>query len=227
MWHVRESALGAVAIQPGKKHGWEGWEDAAVPPDRLGSYLRKLFALMREYGYDSPMYGHFGEGCVHMRIDFDLETEPGILKFREFIDRAADIVIDHGGSISGEHGDGQSRGALLPKMFGPELMDAFRQFKRLWDPDNKMNPGKLIDAREPHQDLRLGADYRPQQPATLFPFSERRWVARRTRRCDAWASARAARKKAASCARATWRRARRSTPRAAARICSGRCCRAK
>ncbi len=170
VWHVRESALGAVAIQPGKKHGWEGWEDSAVPPDRLGSYLRRLFTLMNEYGYDSPMYGHFGEGCVHMRIDFDLETEPGILKMREFVDRAADIVIEHGGSLSGEHGDGQSRGALLPKMFGPELMDGFRQFKRLWDPENKMNPGKLIDAREPHQDLRLGADYHPQQGATYFRF---------------------------------------------------------
>lgn len=170
VWHVRESALGAVAIQPGKKHGWEGWEDSAVPPDRLGSYLRALFALMKAYNYDSPMYGHFGEGCVHMRIDFDLESEPGILKMREFVDRAADIVIAHGGSLSGEHGDGQSRGALLPKMFGPELMDAFRQFKWLWDPDNKMNPGKLVDAREPHQDLRLGADYHPQQPVTYFRF---------------------------------------------------------
>jgi len=184
VWHVRESALGAVAIQAGKKHGWEGWEDAAVPPDRLGSYLRKLFVLMREYGYDSPLYGHFGEGCVHMRINFDLESEPGILQFREFIDRAADIVSDHGGSISGEHGDGQSRGALLPKMFGPELMEAFRQFKRLWDPDLKMNPGKLIDAREPHQDLRLGADYRPMQAKTHFRFpSDDGSMAEATLRC--------------------------------------------
>ena len=172
VWSVRESVLGAVAIQPGKKPNWEGWEDAAVPPDRLGSYFRKLFALMGEYGYTSPLYGHFGDGCVHMRMDFDLETEPGILKYREFIDRAADIVIDHGGSISGEHGDGQSRAALLPKMFGPELMEAFGKFKRLWDPDLKMNPGKLIDARQPHQDLRLGADYRPQQPTTYFRFPQ-------------------------------------------------------
>ena len=172
VWMVRESALGAVAIRPGKKHGWEGWEDAAVPPDRLGSYLRALFALMREYGYDSPLYGHYGDGCVHMRIDFDLESDPGILAFREFIDRAADLVTGYGGSLSGEHGDGQARGALLPKMFGPELMDAFREFKRLWDPDNGMNPGKLIDAREPHQDLRMGADYRPQQTATHFRFPD-------------------------------------------------------
>src|SRR5581483_8842297 len=121
---------------------------------------------------DSPMYGHFGEGCVHMRIDFDLESDQGILQFREFIDRAADLVTEHGGSISGEHGDGQARGALLPKMFGPDLIEAFRQFKRLWDPGNKMNPGKLIDAREPHQDLRLGADYRPERPKTHFQFPD-------------------------------------------------------
>jgi FAD/FMN-containing dehydrogenase/Fe-S oxidoreductase len=170
VWHVRESALGAVAIQPGKRPGWEGWEDSAVPPDRLGSYLRAIFALMGEYHYDSPLYGHFGEGCVHMRIDFDLQSEPGIQQFREFIDRATDIVVAHGGSISGEHGDGQSRGALLPKMFGPELMEGFREFKRLWDPDNRMNPGKLVDARQPHADLRLGADYQPRPVQTIFRF---------------------------------------------------------
>jgi FAD/FMN-containing dehydrogenase/Fe-S oxidoreductase len=170
VWHVRESALGAVAIQPGKRPGWEGWEDSAVPPEKLGSYLRAIYKLMGEYGYDSPLYGHFGEGCVHMRIDFDLQSEPGIHQFREFIDRATDIVVEHGGSISGEHGDGQSRGALLPKMFGPELMEAFREFKRLWDPDNRMNPGKLIDARQPHADLRLGADYGPRPVDTHFRF---------------------------------------------------------
>jgi FAD/FMN-containing dehydrogenase/Fe-S oxidoreductase len=184
IWHVRESALGAVAIQPGKKPGWEGWEDAAVPPDRLGSYLRAIWVLMAEYGYESPLYGHFGEGCVHMRINFDLETENGILQFREFIDRAADVVIEHGGSISGEHGDGQSRGALLPKMFGPELMEAFREFKRLWDPDNRMNPGKLIDAREPHADLRLGADYKPRPVQTHFRFpNDNGSLANATLRC--------------------------------------------
>jgi len=184
IWHVRESALGAVAIQPGKKPGWEGWEDAAVPPDRLGSYLRAIWALMAEYEYESPLYGHFGEGCVHMRINFDLETERGILLFREFIDRAADVVIAHGGSISGEHGDGQARGALLPKMFGPELMGAFSEFKRLWDPDNRMNPGKLVDAREPHADLRLGADYKPGPVQTHFRFpNDNGSLANATMRC--------------------------------------------
>jgi FAD/FMN-containing dehydrogenase/Fe-S oxidoreductase len=184
VWHVRESALGAVAIQPGKRPGWEGWEDSAVPPDRLGSYLRAIYALMQEYNYDSPLYGHFGEGCVHMRIDFDLQSEPGIQQFREFIDRATDIVVAHGGSISGEHGDGQSRGALLPKMFGPELMEGFRAFKRLWDPDNRMNPGKLIDARQPHADLRLGADYAPRPVETHFRFpNDNGSLANATLRC--------------------------------------------
>jgi Fe-S oxidoreductase len=174
VWHIRESGLGATAFVPGKGTGWEGWEDAAVEPAQLGSYLRAISGLMKEFGYHSPMYGHFGQGCVHMRHNFDLESASGIRAFREFVDRAADITLAHGGSLSGEHGDGQARGALLPKMFSPELMEAFRSFKRLWDPHNRLNPGKLIDAREPHEDLRLGADYKPWQPKTHFAFAEDR-----------------------------------------------------
>ena len=146
VWHVRESALGAVVFVPGEPNRWEGWEDAAVPPARLGEYLRRITTLMAEYGYSSPLYGHYGQGCVHMRINFDFDTPQGLRNFREFLDRATDAVLSVGGSLSGEHGDGQARGALLPKMFGPELMNAFREFKILWDPDNRMNPGKLIDA---------------------------------------------------------------------------------
>jgi FAD/FMN-containing dehydrogenase/Fe-S oxidoreductase len=172
VWHIRESGLGATAFIPGVGTGWEGWEDAAVDPTQLGSHLRQIAALMKEFNYRSAMYGHFGQGCVHMRHNFDLETESGILKFRQFMDRAADIALAHGGSLSGEHGDGQARGALLPKMFGPELMEAFRTFKRVFDPTNRMNPGKLIDAHQPHEDLRLGADYKPWQPKTHFAFAE-------------------------------------------------------
>jgi FAD/FMN-containing dehydrogenase/Fe-S oxidoreductase len=172
IWHIRESGLGATAFIPGVGTGWEGWEDAAVDPTQLGSYLRAIRALMDEYNYSSAMYGHFGQGCVHMRLNFDLETGPGILKFRQFMDRAADIALAHGGSLSGEHGDGQARGALLPKMFGEELMEAFRTFKRIFDPTNRMNPGKLIDAHQPHEDLRLGADYKPWQPQTHFAYAE-------------------------------------------------------
>jgi FAD/FMN-containing dehydrogenase/Fe-S oxidoreductase len=175
IWHVRESALGATVFVPGEPHGWEGWEDSAVPPEKLGSYLRQLFALMREYGYRSPMYGHFGQGCVHLRINFDLETAEGIAKFREFIDRAADIVVAHGGSFSGEHGDGQARSALLPKMFGPELIQAFREFKALWDPHNRMNPGKLSGPEEiygPTDNLRLGPGYTSHRENTFFQFPD-------------------------------------------------------
>jgi FAD/FMN-containing dehydrogenase/Fe-S oxidoreductase len=146
VWSVRESALGATVFVPGEPEGWEGWEDAGIPPARLGVYLRKVTALMSEYGYRSALYGHYGQGCVHMRINFDFQTERGRSDFREFLDRAADLVLSLGGSLSGEHGDGQARGALLPKMFGPELMQAFREFKALWDRENRMNPGKLVDA---------------------------------------------------------------------------------
>ena len=175
VWHVRESALGANVFVPGKPHGWEGWEDSAVPPERLGSYLREIHKLLAQFGYTTPMYGHFGQGCVHLRITFDLETQQGIHNFREFIEQASDIVLAHGGSLSGEHGDGQSRAALLPKMFGPEIMQAFREFKALWDPENRMNPGKLIDpvaVYDPVDNLRLGAGYQSKKPKTWFEFPE-------------------------------------------------------
>ena len=165
LWHVRESALGAVVFVPGEPDRWEGWEDAAVPPALLGAYLRRISALMAEYGYSSPLYGHYGQGCVHMRINFDFRSEKGLRNFREFIERAADLVLSFGGSLSGEHGDGQARAALLPKMFGPELMQAFREFKAIWDPENRMNPGKLVDAvrvYDPLENLR-------HRPATASP----------------------------------------------------------
>jgi FAD/FMN-containing dehydrogenase/Fe-S oxidoreductase len=175
IWFVRESALGATVFVPGEPHGWEGWEDAAVPPEKLGSYLRQLFALMGEYGYRSPMYGHFGQGCVHLRINFDLESTAGIRAFREFIDRATDIVIAHGGSISGEHGDGKARSVLLPKMFGPELMQAFREFRALWDPENRMNPGHIVDPADVYdatENLRLGDGYKSHRQETFFKFPD-------------------------------------------------------
>lgn len=174
IWRVRESALGATVFIPGKPHQWEGWEDAAVPPAHLGEYLRSLFTLMAEYGYQSPLYGHFGQGCVHMRMNFDFETEAGVKKYRAFIDRAADLVVSFGGSLSGEHGDGQARAALLPKMFGSDLMQAFREFKQLWDPDNRMNPGKLISTEteiyQPTENLRVGPGYQSARPKTYFSF---------------------------------------------------------
>ena len=167
VWHVRESGLGATVSVPGEPDRHEGWEDAAVAPEHLGAYLRGLTALMADYGYSSPFYGHYGQGCSHLRINFDFSSIEGLRKFREFIDRAADLVLSLGGSLSGEHGDGQARAALLPKMFGPELVDAFREFKSIWDPDNRMNPGKLSDAvrvYDPVQNLRHSPVEPGEQP---------------------------------------------------------------
>jgi len=170
IWLVRRSGLGATARVPGAKDTWEAWEDSAVPPEKLGAYLRDLRKLLNAYGYACALYGHFGQGCVHTRIDFDLVTKEGIIRYRSFIHDAADLVLSHGGSLSGEHGDGQSRGELLPKMFGPELMQAFREFKRIWDPEWKMNPGKVIDAYHADENLRLGIDYHPPQLPTHFRY---------------------------------------------------------
>lgn len=170
LWNVRKSGLGATARIPGEKDTWEGWEDSSVPPEKLGPYLRDLRKLFEKFDYGCALYGHFGQGCVHTRIDFDMLTQAGIKKYRSFIHEAADLVMRYGGSFSGEHGDGQSRAELLPKMFGPKLMEAFRKFKSIWDPDWKMNPGKLIDAYHPTDNLRLGAHYNPKPVATKFGF---------------------------------------------------------
>jgi FAD/FMN-containing dehydrogenase/Fe-S oxidoreductase len=171
VWRVRESALPASAHPPGRPPTWEGWEDSAVSPEKLGAYLRNLRRLWERHGYRGDLYGHFGDGCVHTRLNFDLESPDGIRKFRAFLDEAADLVLSYGGSLSGEHGDGQSRAELLPKMFGPELMEAFRQFKRIWDPDGKMNPGKVVDPYPIVDNLRLSGGRPPSQP-TVFRFPD-------------------------------------------------------
>jgi FAD/FMN-containing dehydrogenase/Fe-S oxidoreductase len=170
LWKVRESGLGATARIPGEPDAWEGWEDSAVPPLKLGGYLRDLRALLDKYRYTGALYGHFGQGCVHTRISFDLKTAAGVEHFRKFLDEAGDLVVGYGGSISGEHGDGQSKAALLPKMFGPELIRAFGEFKAVWDPDNRMNPHKVVDPYLPGENLRLGPHYHPPQVETHFKF---------------------------------------------------------
>jgi FAD/FMN-containing dehydrogenase/Fe-S oxidoreductase len=172
VWQIREAGPRAAAFAPGAPPEWEGWDDAAVAPEKLGDYLRNIRKLLNEYDYKASFYGHFGHGCIHMRVSFDLLSEPGIRNYGEFVERAADLVVSYGGSLSGEHGDGQSRAALLPKMFGPELVEAFREFKRIWDPDNKMNPGKVVDPYLPTENLRLGADYKPVQPETYFKYPD-------------------------------------------------------
>jgi FAD/FMN-containing dehydrogenase/Fe-S oxidoreductase len=184
VWEVRESGLGATSFVPGMADTWEGWEDAAVPPARLGAYLRDFRRLLDAHGYSCTLYGHFGQGCIHCRIDFDLVSREGIDRYLAFIDQAADLVVRYGGSLSGEHGDGQARAALLPKMFGPELIGAFAEFKALWDPEGRMNPGKVVHPHRPDENLRLGVDYRPWDPPTHLHFADdRASFARAALRC--------------------------------------------
>ncbi|NAS20802.1 FAD-binding protein [Herbidospora sp. NEAU-GS84] len=171
LWHVREAGLGATAHVAGRPDTFEGWEDSAVAPERLGEYLRRLRDLYREFGYESDtgpaLYGHFGQGCVHTRIPFDLYTADGVAAYRRFMERAADLVAALGGSFSGEHGDGQSRGELLPRMFGPEIVAAFGRLKAIFDPGDHMNPGKVVAPAPLDDHLRLGPDWAPAEPRDL------------------------------------------------------------
>jgi FAD/FMN-containing dehydrogenase/Fe-S oxidoreductase len=166
LWAVRESGLGATAIRVDGHHNFEGWEDGAVPPDRLAEYLRGITELWGKFGYSGAWYGHFGQGCVHTRNNFDLVTPEGLRNYRSYVTAAAELVVSLGGSLSGEHGDGQSRGELLATMFGPELVRAFGEFKDLWDPDGLMNPGKVVDPYPLDSNIRFST---VSEPVSLRP----------------------------------------------------------
>ena len=168
-WTLRESALAATAFIPGEPDRMEGWEDTAVPPEKFGAYLRELRALYNKFNYKGAFYGHFGDGCLHTRINFDLRSDEGRKITSRFLHEATDLVVRYGGSLSGEHGDGQARAELLPKMFGPELVKAFGEFKGIWDPDNRMNPGKIVRPRGMMDDLRMPP---PPSTETHFSYSE-------------------------------------------------------
>jgi FAD/FMN-containing dehydrogenase/Fe-S oxidoreductase len=172
LWAIREGGLGSTAFPPDGRDHWPGWEDSAVPPGSLADYLRDLRRLYAKHDLRGAMYGHFGEGCVHSRISFDLRTAEGLRTYRTFMEEAADLVVSYGGSVSGEHGDGQQRAELLAKQYGPRLIEAMREFKRIWDPEWKMNPGKVVDAYRLDEHLRLGADYNPPRPEVQFAYKQ-------------------------------------------------------
>jgi len=172
LWEIRESGLGSTSKIPNLPDFYPGWEDSAVGPDQLGPYLRDFQVLLQQYGYHASLYGHFGQGCLHCSIDFDLYTAEGIAQYRNFVTEAAHICVKYGGSLSGEHGDGQARGELLPIMFGDELVKAFGEFKAIWDPNNKMNPGKVVHPYKLDDNLRWGTHYAPWEPETHFGFVE-------------------------------------------------------
>ena len=171
VWEIREGGEGNSKV-PGVHPGWPSWEDAAVPPERTGEYLRDLEALCDKHGRRvSTFFGHAGHGCIHTRIDWDFLTPEGVANYRAFMEDAAELVSDkYNGSLSGEHGDGQARGELLDRMFGPELVEAFAEFKAIFDPDGKMNPGKVVHPYPLDANLRVGPDYRRRDLETHFRF---------------------------------------------------------
>ncbi|MFD5837479.1 FAD-binding and (Fe-S)-binding domain-containing protein [Streptomyces collinus] len=184
LWRIREDASGTATRMPDGTEAWPGWEDCAVPPARLGAYLRDFRALMAAHGLRGTPYGHFGDGCIHVRIDFDLLTEAGVARFRRFSEELAELVVAHGGSLSGEHGDGQARAELLPKMYGAEMVGLFERVKGAWDPDDLLNPGMLV--RPAPLDSNLRFSVLPREPVDVafgypadggdFPAAVRRCV---------------------------------------------------
>ena len=173
VWSIREMGASAVAlsVDSGVPDPVVGWEDAAVDPLRLGDYLRAFQALVDRYGYETSLYGHFGDGCVHARITFDLRSAQGVSIWRKFLREAAELVVEFGGSLSGEHGDGQAKAEFLPIMYGPELMQAMEQFKAIWDPANRLNPGKVVHAYRADENLRMGPAYKPVTLQTKLTFA--------------------------------------------------------
>ncbi|MFE5919683.1 FAD-binding and (Fe-S)-binding domain-containing protein [Streptomyces sp. NPDC056468] len=165
LWRIREDASGTATRMPDGSEAWPGWEDCAVPPARLGAYLRDFRALLTAHGLRGTPYGHFGDGCIHVRIDFDLLTEAGVGRFRRFSEELAEVVVTHGGSLSGEHGDGQARAELLPKMYGEEMVALFERAKGVWDPDDLLNPGMLV--RPAPLDSNLRFSVLPSKPVDV------------------------------------------------------------
>ncbi|GAA1215315.1 FAD-binding and (Fe-S)-binding domain-containing protein [Rhodoglobus aureus] len=168
LWRIREDGAGLAGRTASGAQAWPGFEDAAVPPERLGSYLRDFDKLLAEYAIEGMPYGHFGDGCVHVRLDIPLATDGAVL--RAFVDDAAGLVASHGGSLSGEHGDGRARSELLPHMYSGAAISLFGQFKRLFDPHNLMNPGIVVDPAPVDADLRRPAAL-PITKVNGFAFS--------------------------------------------------------
>jgi FAD/FMN-containing dehydrogenase/Fe-S oxidoreductase len=185
VWEIREGGVGHSKV-PGEHPGWASWEDAAVAPERIGDYLRDLEKLCRKHGRRiSCFFGHVGHGCVHSRIDWDFLTPEGVRNYRAFMEDAGDLIASYGGSLSGEHGDGHARAELLPKMFGEEIVGAFREFKAIWDPDFKMNPGKVVDPYplDTHLTMDPGYSTRPVKSEFRYPGMDHGSFAAAAERC--------------------------------------------
>ncbi|EOR69989.1 FAD-binding and (Fe-S)-binding domain-containing protein [Thermobifida fusca] len=182
LWRIREDAAGLATRPPSGDEAWPGWEDASVPAENLAAYLRDFDALCRDEGLSGPVYGHFGEGCLHVRLNADLTSPEGVARYRRFVEAACDIVVRHGGVPSGEHGDGQARSELLSRVYSPALLNAFADTKHVWDPHNLLNPGAVVRPRPLDADVRPLAMAAPVRPV-LRLAEDRDDFARAVRRC--------------------------------------------
>ena len=171
LWKIRADGAGLAGVSL-ERPAYGGWEDAAVPPQHLGTYLREFDALLARHGLQGLPYGHFGDGCVHCRIDFPLTADGGAQGYKDFVEEAAALVARFGGSMSGEHGDGRARSALLPHMYTPEAIELFGQVKRIFDPEGLLNPGVLVDPAPVEADLRMVAVSRSPLSSTDAEFVE-------------------------------------------------------
>jgi FAD/FMN-containing dehydrogenase/Fe-S oxidoreductase len=171
LWRIREDGAGLAGRAPSGKPAWAGWEDAAVPPTQLGAYLRSFEELLKEHHLTAMPFGHFGDGCVHVRLDFELGSDPGRVDFRDFLVEAAALVGKHGGSLSGEHGDGRARSELLPHMYSPTAMAALARTKHIFDPLGVLNPGIIVDPAPLDADLRA-IGVRPVRPALAMSYDD-------------------------------------------------------
>ncbi len=172
LWRCRTDAAGLATRRADGGEAWGGWEDAAVPPERLADYLRGLDELMASYGVSGASYGHFGEGCMHMRIDFDLFSERGVAAYRSFVEEATDLVVSLGGSVSGEHGDGRARSELLGRMYGRDGLAVMAEMKSIWDPGHRMNPGVIVDPSPLDEGIRHLGPAKDRKLLTLFSYPD-------------------------------------------------------
>ncbi|SDS60925.1 FAD-binding and (Fe-S)-binding domain-containing protein [Actinoplanes derwentensis] len=172
LWKIREDGAGLAGRAPSGRPAHAGWEDAAVPPARIGAYLRDFDALATRHGLSNMPYGHLGDGCVHVRLDFPLDKPDGPALFRAFLEDAADLVVSYGGSLSGEHGDGRARSELLSRMYSPDAMNLFRQIKGVFDPRNLLNPGNIVDPDPVDANIRVSQARKVTVPLALAYHSD-------------------------------------------------------
>jgi len=184
VWSLRESALGLSMAMKGDAKSLSFVEDTAVAPEKLRDYIERFLAIVRRHGTSAGVYAHASVGCLHVRPVVDMKTAEGVARFEAIARDVADLVLEFGGALSGEHGDGMVRGPFTEKMFGPVLYDAFRGVKRAFDPDGLFNPGKIIDAPPLTANLRYGAGYLTPDPPAYFDYGEYGGLARAVEMCS-------------------------------------------